>query len=106
MPPLHPVVHLLEVATGGGVDLFAYDRTPEEALEQARRARGLSTGPSGGGGGGDGGGKARDDGLSKSGTLEQVMARLQLQSYTNQVRFERGRAQSPRYAAKALHAIN
>lgn len=73
---------MLKVATGGGVDLFAYDRTPEEALEQVRRARGLSTERRGGS---DGDGKAVDDGLSKSGTLEQVMARLQLQSHTNQV---------------------
>lgn len=65
------------------MDLFAYDRTPEEALEQLRRTKGL-TRESAGGGGGDG--KARDDGLSKSGTLEQVMARLQLQSHINQVR--------------------
>lgn len=70
----------LKVATGGGVDLFAYDRTPEEALEQLRRAKGLSRES----GGGDG--EAGDDGLSKSGTLEQVMARLQLQSHINQVR--------------------
>lgn len=65
------------------MDLFAYDRTPEEALEQLQRAKELSR-ENGGGGSVDG--EARDDGLSKSGTLEQVMARLQLQSHINQVR--------------------
>ncbi|CAM9676395.1 unnamed protein product [Ectocarpus sp. 6 AP-2014] len=74
---------LKEVATGGAVDLFAYDRSPEEALEHIRRNRSLRDEGSvnGGSGGGDGG----NDGLSKSGTLEQVMARLQLQSHINQV---------------------
>lgn len=74
-----------KVATGGGVDLFAYDRTPEEALEQLRKTKGLTKD----GSGGDNDGKPRDDGLSKSGTLEQVMARLQLQSHINQVRTRR-----------------
>lgn len=66
------------------MDLFAYDRSPTEALEQLRRAKGLTE--EGGGSGGGSRGKARDDGLSKSGALEQVMARLQLQSHINQVR--------------------
>eukprot|EP00752_Nemacystus_decipiens_P005346 g4847.t1 len=76
---------LKQVPTEGGVDLFAYDRTPEEALEQVRRARRASKQSGGGGGGGDGKAKDDDDGLSKSGTLEQVVARLQLQSHINQV---------------------
>lgn len=63
------------------MDLFACDRSPEEALEQVRRAR-LERRQSGGGGVDN----CDGDGLSKSGTLEHVMARLQLQSHMNQVR--------------------
>ncbi|CAN0017844.1 unnamed protein product [Ectocarpus sp. 4 AP-2014] len=74
---------LKEVATGGAVDLFAYDRSPEEALEHIRRNRSLRD--EGGVNGGSGGGGGGHDGLSKSGTLEQIMARLQLQSHINQV---------------------
>ncbi|CAM9177193.1 unnamed protein product [Scytosiphon promiscuus] len=73
---------LKEVATGGGVDLFAYDRSPQEALDQVRRARHRRRQD---GGGGSGINNGDSDGLSKSGALEQVMARLQLQSHINQV---------------------
>ena len=87
------------------MDLFAYDRSPDETLKEIARARrhsggggsgsgsgggggGGGGGGDGGGGGGGGGGCARDPelGFSKGGTLEQVMARLRLQSHINQVR--------------------
>lgn len=86
------------------MDLFAYDRSPQEALEHVRRNRCLREegGDNGGGGGGGGG----NDGLSKSGTLEQVMARLQLQSHINQVGLEgHGTANTGVFLARVWYSV-
>lgn len=71
------------------MDLFAYDRSPEEALKELETAKGQGGAPKpahGNSGGGSGNRrKEPNKGLSKSGTLEQVMARLRLQNHVNQV---------------------
>lgn len=81
------------------MDLFAYDRSAEEALAEmaeedktkeppvvvsgaTRRASGDGKGSIGRGRRSRGG---HQDSLRKSGTLQQVMTRLQLQSHINQV---------------------
>lgn len=76
------------------MDLFAYDRSAEETLaEMAEEAEGKEASVSGanrratGDGKGGSGRRGRQDSLRKSGTLRQVMSRLQLQSHINQVRF-------------------
>lgn len=102
---LHPP---LQVFTGGGVDLFAYDRTPEEAVKVSAAAEDAAMAAVGGiaptqtghargeleGRGVKGktrAGPARghsgpDSAFSKRGELPQIMARLQLQSHVNQVK--------------------
>lgn len=77
------------------MDLFAYDRSTEESLaEMAEDAEGKDAGASGanpraaGDGKGGSGRRGHQDSLRKSGTLRQVMSRLQLQSHINQVRFK------------------
>lgn len=70
--------------TGGRVDLFANERSPEEALEEAVATRGQGGMPATAW---SDGGRVEKVGANvlMSGSLEQVAACLKLQAYDKQV---------------------